>query len=306
MHHREELLEKLSALQRLAEGPKVLRFLASPLRYGLAMVHLYILYPLTKRGLNLRTRTFFGATMHLHLPAGTDIYLCRGKTHDSEIRLARLFLRALRPGDQLLDIGAHVGYFSLLAWHCVQPEGRVVAVEATPSTFSLLQQNTRAGGVVPLHLALTNAKGTVQINEYPLLYSEFNTLRAEQYQGEQWHSRVKAKSWNVPGVPGDILLREQNLQPQWIKIDVEGAEALVVEGLQHYLHEHQPTVIMEFAGSEHSQLAHTEAERRLLHLGYRAHIIRANGELQLLEQPTTQYLQSLRTESDNIVYRVLA
>jgi FkbM family methyltransferase len=305
MNHREELLEKLSEVQRLAEGPKILRFLAAPLRYGLAMAYRYLLYPLTHRGLSIRARTFFGANMRLHLPAGTDIYLCRGKTHDSEIRLARLLLRALRPGDQLLDIGAHVGYFSLLAWHCVQPEGRVVAVEATPSTFSLLQHNTGASGVVSLHLALTNAQGIVQINEYPLLYSEFNTLSAEQYEGEQWHARVKAKSWDVSGMPGDMLLREQNLQPKWIKIDVEGAEALVVEGLQHYLRECQPTVIMEFASSEHSQRAHVEAERQLLALGYQAHTIQASGELRLLEQPTPHYLRHLHTESDNIVYRVL-
>lgn len=303
MSNRILLTARLNRVQQLAEGGRLKRVLAAPLHYTLAMAYRYLVYPLHKTGWRVQVRTFFGKPLTVKLPAGTDIYLCGGKTHDSEIRLARLFIHSMQPGDQVLDIGAHLGFFSLLAQTCVQPNGRVLAVEATPSTFELLKKNTSDSAIEIVHCALTNQIGNVEIHEFPLLYSEFNTLTNQQYEGEEWHDKVEAVTWEVPGNTGDALLKESKLMPQWIKIDVEGAEALVIEGLNGYLSAHSPTLIMEFATGERNQQAHLIAEMQLKKLGFTPHQILASGALKKLGRATPEYLSELGLESDNIVYR---
>lgn len=77
--------------------------------------------------------------MNIALPASTDIYLTGGKSHDSEIRLAKFLIKNLNQGDNFVDIGAHYGYFTLLGAHLVGKGGRVF-FEPGKSTYSLLEK----------------------------------------------------------------------------------------------------------------------------------------------------------------------
>src|SRR4051812_4818425 len=57
-------------------------------------------------------------------------------------RYMTICTRALLPtGSTFLDVGAHAGYFTLLAAYCVGPSGVILAVEPTPSTFAVLQEH---------------------------------------------------------------------------------------------------------------------------------------------------------------------
>ena len=127
-------LRQLAHVEKLAASSRWHRLLHAPGRYIYAIGFRTLVYARTRRGVFRQVNTFFGVPMQVVLPAGTDLYLTGGKTHDSEIRLARLLLETLRPGDDFVDVGAHFGYFALLAAQLVGPTGRVRAYEASAST----------------------------------------------------------------------------------------------------------------------------------------------------------------------------
>ena len=86
-------------------------------------------------------------------------------------------LRAVREGDVVIDVGAHFGYFTLLFAHLVGESGRVVSFEPTPSTFSVLRNNTAAlKNVTPLNMAAGRQSGRLTISDFGLTYCAWNTL----------------------------------------------------------------------------------------------------------------------------------
>src|SRR5690606_12974270 len=119
------MLQRLKQVEKLANTSKAGRLLHDPFRYVNTLAFTKFIYPRTHKGVLKKARTFFGNDMQVLLPAATDIYLTGGKTHSSEIRLARFMINRLKPGDVYVDIGAHFGFFTLLASALVGDKGKV-------------------------------------------------------------------------------------------------------------------------------------------------------------------------------------
>ena len=134
-------IQLLNAEER-AHSSKWIRLLRSPFWYPVSMVFSHVLYPLMKKEWRKEVTTFFGIPMTVALPSGTDILLNGIKSHDSEIRLSKFLTRQLQPGQIFIDIGAHHGYYTLLASSLVGQNGKVYSVEASRNSFELLQYNT--------------------------------------------------------------------------------------------------------------------------------------------------------------------
>jgi FkbM family methyltransferase len=132
----------------------------------------------------------------------------------------------LRPGDVFVDVGANVGYFSLIGSRCVGPEGVVVAIEASPRMFELLRRNlwrNRLTNVRAVNVAASDAHGSLRIYEGPA----WNRGQATTVgpNGGSPGSRVRAMPI------GEILSEAEVRRARVVKIDVEGGEPAVVSGL---------------------------------------------------------------------------
>lgn len=184
------------------------------------------------RKLELRTRTRFGSLMHLTLPDSlqTRLFL----TGHWEPRITDLISTALAPGDTFIDIGANVGYYTLLASGQVGEHGNVFAFEASPSIFRRLQLNVSSNRMhnVSLHnVAIGNKPGKVWIWTAP--------------EGNLGHSTIIDKVAAADGhrreaeVPCDTLSSlvplPNLLGARLIKMDIEGAERLAIEGIVQHL-----------------------------------------------------------------------
>jgi FkbM family methyltransferase len=139
-----------------------------------------------------------------------------------------LLRELLRPGDVFVDAGANFGYFTILASRLVGPTGQVIAFEPTPSTVRRLKRNLELNGAsnVTLHeCAITETPGTVRISAISALNSGANTiLQMEQAR----------ESWDVPAVRlEDVIRAGQAIRV--MKVDVEGAEVLLVRGFREHL-----------------------------------------------------------------------
>lgn len=140
--------------------------------------------------------------------------------------LTRLLESRLRLGDCFVDVGANIGYFTLLASRLVGERGTVVAVEASPTTADSLRANIRlnlAQNVRVIQAAATDQRGSVPLYAGPRDNSGAASLR----------SRVgRLPEAAVEGIPlTEMLSEEEWSRATLIKIDVEGAEAEVLKSI---------------------------------------------------------------------------
>lgn len=135
--------------------------------------------------------------------------------------------RALLPvGGTFLDVGAHAGYFTLLAAHCVGPSGKVLALEPTPPTFGALQNHLRANAVtnVQAHMiALSEANGSLRLYIPPAGETRDYNVTC-----------VPRSDWIAIDVPcrrlDEFLIESKIDHINLMKMDVEGAEPRVLTG----------------------------------------------------------------------------
>lgn len=297
-----DLLQQLQAVEALAHSGKWRRLWLSPLRYVQAAIYGRWGYPLIKIPLRRLARTFYGAQMQVMLPAGADVYLTGGKTHDSEIRLARWMIKHLNRGDQILDIGAHYGYFTLLAARLTGTEGKVISVEAATDTFAILKKNIQPfPTITAVRAAVCAQEGMLTFYQFPALYSEYNGLNVDIHRTEAWFNHFPPKATPVEGITLDELLARQEFRPSFIKIDVEGAEDQVIEGGLNTFQNIRPVIAMEYLAGDKSGNGHKRAVVLLNECGYQAHSIHSSGEL-VAQNDIPAYLQRLQLDSDNLIF----
>ena len=298
-----DLLQKLADVERLAQGSRWQRLLNDPGKYLFALSFRELVYVRTRRARPAVITTFFGLPMQVLLPASTDLYLLGAKTHDSEVRLARLLMRYLKPGDTFVDVGGHFGYFTLLGARLVGPAGRVVAFEASRSTYAVLAANVAPQAhVTAHHLALSDRQEMVSFFEFPVLYNEFNTLDIEQFRHEKWFIKFPPEKIEVSAARLDDVVARDSLQPAVIKIDVEGAELKVIRGAADTLRRLRPLVVMEYIAPDRHNTAHREATALLRQLGYASFALASDGQMEPCDDLDT-YLAWHGLESANFAFR---
>lgn len=146
--------------------------------------------------------------------------------------------RTLRPGDVFVDVGANVGYYSLLAAALVGPSGSVISIEASPSIFVALERNVAlnpqlAGRIRCVNAAVLDRSGSVTVHHGPGHNAGSTSVVAPA-----------SGSWaeaTVPCEPLDRLLGDVAPDAvRLIKIDVEGAEWFVAQGMHEVLARRSP------------------------------------------------------------------
>lgn len=304
MVERQYLSEQLDRLEQLSQGPKWKRFAKNPLKYLLATVIAKSVFPSLKWSQHTSVQTFWGDSMHLVLPACTDIYLLGGKGHDSEIRLCRYLLNHLDSGDLFFDIGVHYGFFSLLGARLVGSKGRVMAFEASAQNHQVAESNLKSLSNVSLwHCAITNVDQRLIFFEFPLAYSENNTLDVSVFEQDRAFRNLKAQAIEVDGRSLSSICKEINRYPQLIKIDVEGAELQVIEGMKGLFDQRVfPDIVLEYWNNDQKNNGQINAINILQETGYTCYRILTNGQLSPVHDFRTigQYLEE---ESDNLVFK---
>jgi FkbM family methyltransferase len=179
----------------------------------------------------------------------------------------QLLLREmLRPGDTFVDIGANEGMISLLASRLVGQTGRVISFEPNPIPRSYLERAIEQNGIV-----------NIQVEPYgvgdehvvlPLRVPKINSGQGSF--GEPDSSAGDAYELECEIKPADQLLRD--CAPSLVKIDVEGFEYRVLQGIRETLERNTPPVIMELIGAHLHRAGTTveEVSNFMAALGYSA------------------------------------
>jgi FkbM family methyltransferase len=153
--------------------------------------------------------------------------------------------RTLQPGQVFVDVGANIGYFTLLGGQLVGPAGRVVAIEAHPGSAELLRRNVVINGmhhhVEVRHSAAWSRQTTVQFH----LRAHFAANSSVGSVGTAGLAELddSEETVEVDAVPLDDLLAELP-RVDVIKVDVEGAEGHVFTGLDRTLRANPDITVM--------------------------------------------------------------
>lgn len=185
------------------------------------------------RTLRLRATSVFGARFSVSLRDVLQAYLYFFGIWEPVI--TRYLLDHLGEGDIFIDIGANVGYYTLLAARRVGHSGKVFAIEAASGTYAQLQQNltlNRVTNVTSFHVAVSDVAGHAEI----WLSKEGELAGATTLPHVAARRRAMEVAELVETRPLQQIIDEQSIcNARFIKIDVEGAEWAVVKSLGELL-----------------------------------------------------------------------
>ena len=160
-----------------------------------------------------------------------------------EKRQTRLVRSLLRPGSVFCDVGANIGYYSLLAASIVGDEGRVLAFEPDPDHADLIERSAQLNrfsriSVHPLALAAEKGRATLHRNA--------SNAGNQSLLAENVSDRGEAIEVEVSTLDGELAKVLGDRPVDLLKIDTEGAEGLVLSGAERTLSTPGLEILLEF------------------------------------------------------------
>jgi FkbM family methyltransferase len=177
----------------------------------------------------------------------------------------------LSAGATFIDVGAHIGYYSLKAAPIVGALGHVIAVEPNPLAIQRLRVNLAASNanvVAVAPVACSDTEATLELYVAP----DVNTGETSLSKANASQIDAITHTYKVRARPLDDIVRESGVvRVDAIKIDVEGAEYVVLKGAQQTLDRYRPMVLVEIVESQLRGMGTSSAQvRELLRAhGYR-------------------------------------
>jgi len=153
-----------------------------------------------------------------------------------EVFETEVFKKNIKKGDVIVDIGANIGYYTLISARIVGKTGRVYAFEPDPCNFALLKKNIQVNGyknVVLVQKAVSNKTEKIKL------------YLCEESTGDHriYNSHDNRKSIDINAIQLDDYFKKYKGKINLIKIDIQGAEVNALQGMSNLL-KRQGKVIM--------------------------------------------------------------
>lgn len=139
-----------------------------------------------------------------------------------------LVCREVRKGDVVVDVGANIGYYTLMFARLVGETGKVYAFEPDPENFALLQSNVTLNGyqnVILVQTAVSNDTGTTKLH-----LCEVNKGDHRIYDSYDGRPTVEVSTMRLDDYFGGC-----DVKVDWIKMDIQGAEGGAIQGMPFLL-----------------------------------------------------------------------
>ena len=159
---------------------------------------------------------------------------------DAEPGVEKVLRENLSIGDTFVDIGAYIGFYSILARNIVGDSGKVIAFEPNPESYEMLKKNFELNGYkncIAENIALFDEDGFFSLFTAKRGISSSSLFKVEGIHSGQ-HFTVKATTF-------DKYCKNHDIVPNLVKIDVEGAEYNVLLGAQEVISLYRPKLLIE-------------------------------------------------------------
>lgn len=236
----------------------LLYILKSPSRWfsGLKIL-LYIL--LRQQEITIKTD---GVNLTCGLKRGEGVWCAlRGLDYEAELRL---FLSQLQPDDIVIDLGANIGAYTIRSAIAVAPSGKVYAFEPLERTRKRLKKSihrNNIGNISVIPEAVGSQSGSAKL----IVRGRGSSASiAEKNQDGEIH-QVAATTID------DFIMAHKITRVNWIKMDIEGAEPLALEGMRNTITTFRPNFLFE------NESGGVQSASILRTLGYKIGTITLNG-----------------------------
>ncbi|MCM8796405.1 MAG: FkbM family methyltransferase [Candidatus Omnitrophica bacterium] len=197
-----------------------------------------------------------------------------------------LFKRLVKPDMTIIDIGANIGYYTLMAAQLAGNKGKVYAFEPEPHNYDLLTKNIAINGytnVIPIKTAVSNKSGTAQLF--------LDRVDFGRHSFSQETNIRRGRVIEVETVTLDEFFEQtvRNLSAHIIKIDAEGAEGMIIEGAEKMLR-NKLKIIMEFfpRGIRNTGIDPLRLLHRMQDIGFRINTVIDDIRHSVLSVPLTR------------------
>jgi FkbM family methyltransferase len=164
-----------------------------------------------------------------------------------------LFTRILQPGMTVIDAGANVGQYTILAATLVGPDGQVHAFEPVPATFARLEQNVASNYLRNVHFCQAAVWHERKRLSLGISYRHMGN-NAGGYTVTLPHTGAVVATMAIP--LDDYVAEEQIDRVHVIKMDIEGAEMFALRGMRNLLRRDRPIIFMEVSRPLLSRVGH--------------------------------------------------
>lgn len=206
---------------------------------------------LFKQTIRIKAETFWRGEMFVCLPEIVSRGIYYNGFYQPEV--TGPFIDYLSPGMTVLDIGAHFGYFTLLAAYLVGKKGQVHSFEPTPSSFMVLQSNTVDRKNIKINnWAVSCQEADMYFNDYGVKNSVYNSIYDAN---EALVISLKPTKIMIHAITIDKYIRDNTIRPDFIKIDAESAEYEIILGAKETIMQFHPILLIEVGYREERYLA---------------------------------------------------
>lgn len=243
----------------LVRGSRVERLRKAPAKLlWTKLIEIFCL--VTGRTTDFRAKTFWGHEMNLVFPEVVSMTIARYGFFEEGLTCG--FIRYLKSGMTVIDIGAHFGYFSLLASALVGDEGEIHSFEPTPSTYRMLCANTvQFRNIYIINKAVYSKTTKLSFTDLGARYSAFNSSGVSRINDKEIFRKTRSKSFDIDALSIDEYVHEKKIYPDFIKIDAEGAESAIFHGMVNTIYQARPIISLEVGDINHN---HTPTSRELV------------------------------------------
>ncbi len=207
----------------------------------------------------------------------------------NDLKLAKFFIKNLKEDDVFYDIGANYGFYTYLALEFCK---EVHSFELQPDLFKNLSENLKDEmGVFLNNVALSNKSGIESLliaGGQSSIVSEVKTELSKNFKKE-----IEVKSLTL-----DEYIKYHN-QPTVLKIDVEGAESMILEGGETFFKNNKPVIAMEIWSDNKLNENHKKAVSFLKDLGYNCYYLDNEGEISFIPELDYKNIK----EFDNFIFK---
>ena len=214
--------------------------------------------------------------------------------HDAyEPNVTAVFRDRLRRGMHVLDIGANIGYYTMLSASLVQSQGSVTAIEPNPDSTRLLEASRRANSfdnVTVFQVAAGREPGLLVMHGS---YSDAMTTAVPA------DATALINSTTVPCFRvDDLIARTKSID--FVKVDVQGAEYNALLGASALIKRCHPTIVSEFSPDVMPGISGVDGReylRFLVDLGYKIAVIEAGGTLRECGTESDKVMDAYRSST---------
>jgi FkbM family methyltransferase len=257
---------------KASEWQKVLHY---PLRITLAKI-LNKMFPVTIQKSIIKQKLFDGRNFFTE-GYYLDYFRCGYITEDNEVRMTRYMISHFPDNGTFFDIGAHYGFYSLLAKD-ISPIVKIYCFEPSPSTFKILSRNIEQTDITTNKFALSSSN---KEDGHLAVFKDHSLAGSNSLYADEAVVQVHSNNYDTVIIQTktlDSFCDENGVNPTILKIDVEGSEADVITGGRQTISRCKPEIIIEVWPVGYND-RHIKALKSLEEIGYSFYKMLENGEL---------------------------